>query len=76
MGHITEAKSPIAGKAITDTFAGPNRAALRESSAPMQVPIKTCRLSKIFNSPIPTKQPAVNSPQNHETAVAPVVCGS
>ena len=34
------------------------------------------RLSKILRSSIPMKQPAVSRPQNQESAVAPVVCGS
>src|SRR5260370_41776067 len=76
MGHITEANRPIAGKAITAIFAGPNRAAVTQSRAPVQVPISTLRLSKIFSKSMPMKQPAVSSPQNHETADAPVVWGS
>ena len=33
IGHITEANSPIAGKAITETLAGPNKAADKRSAA-------------------------------------------
>src|ERR1700733_3671424 len=76
MGHITDANSPIAGKATCETFAGPNRLADRQANAPMEVPINTLRLSNIFRRSIPTKQPAVINPQNQETAVAPVVWGS
>ena len=70
---MTDANRPIAGKAMTETLAGPNSAAVKHNSAPRQVPIKTYRLSKIFSSNMPIKQPTVSSPQNHETAVAPVV---
>src|SRR4029077_13725516 len=73
IGHITEANRPTAGKAITETLAGPNKAADNENRAPVDAPISTLRLSKIFNSNIPTKQPAVSKPQNQETALAPVV---
>src|SRR5260370_33615661 len=76
MGHITEANRPIAGKAITAIFAGPNRAAVTQSRAPVQVPISTLRLSKIFSKSMPMKQPAVSSPQNHEMADAPVGGGA
>src|SRR5467141_3482314 len=76
MGHITEANRPIAGKAITETFAGPNKAADRQNRAPIPAPISTLQLSNIFNNNIPTEQPAVSKPQNHETAAAPVVWGS
>src|SRR5579864_4749144 len=76
MGHITEVNSPIQGKAISETFAGPKRAAQRQHRAPAQAPTNTLRLSKIFKSNIPTAHPPVNRPQNHDTAVAPVVCGS
>src|SRR5260221_7218201 len=76
MGHITEAKRPIAGKAITETFAGPNKAADRKSRAPREAQMSTLRLSSILSNNIPTKQPAVNKPQNQETAAAPVVWGS
>src|SRR5258708_5223585 len=76
IGHITEANNPIAGNARHETSADPNNAADRQSKAPMEAPIRTLRLSKIFSSSIPTKQPAVIKPQNHETAAAPVVWGS
>src|SRR6266849_8325616 len=76
IGHITEANRPTAGKAPTETFAGPNNAADKQSSAPTHAPTSTLRLSSIFNSNIPTEQPAVSRPQNQETAAAPVVCGS
>src|SRR5579859_213089 len=76
IGHITEANRPIAGKAITDTFADPNRAADRQNKAPTLAPNSTFRLSKNFSNSIPTRQPAVSKPQNQETAAAPVVWGS
>src|ERR1700676_3559007 len=76
IGHITEANRPTAGKAITESFEGPNRAADRQNIAPMPAPISTLRLSNIFNNNIPTEQPAVSRPQNQETAAAPVVWGS
>src|SRR6267154_6251212 len=72
IGHITEANRPTAGKATVETLAGPNRAADKQNSAPIHAPISTLRLSKIFSNNIPTRQPAVSSPQNQETAVAPV----
>lgn len=73
MGHMTEANRPTAGKAITETFAGPNKAADKENRAPMDVPMSTLRLSNILSNNIPTRQPAVSKPQNQETAAAPVV---
>src|SRR5437879_3775349 len=76
IGHITEANRPTAGKATTETFAGPNNATDRHNKAPKHAPTSTFRLSKIFNNNIPTKQPAVSKPQNQETAAAPVVWGS
>ena len=76
MGHITDAKSPITGNAINEALAGPNSATLRQTRAQMLVPIKTLRLSNSFSRPMPMKQPAVSNPQNHETAIAPAVCGS
>src|SRR3989442_7508673 len=76
IGHITEANRPKAGKAIAATLAGPNNAADKQSSAPPHAPTSTLRLSNIFNSNIPTEQPAVSRHQNQETAAAPVVCGS
>src|SRR5260370_6802890 len=76
IGHITEANSPTAGKAITETFVDPNRALDRQNRAPIPAPISTLRLSNIFSNNIPTEQPAVSRPQNHETAPAPVVWGS
>src|SRR5260370_23479490 len=76
IGHITEANRPTAGKAITETVAGPNKAADRENRAPTHAPMSTLRLSKIFSNNIPTKQPAVSKPQNQETAAAPVGLGS
>src|SRR5207245_10390686 len=76
IGHITEANRPTAGKAIVETFAGPNKAADRQSRAPTDAQTSTLRPSNIFRSNIPTKQPAVSRPQNQETAAAPVVCGS
>src|SRR5579862_8317530 len=75
-GHMIEAKSPITGNAISETRAGPNSAAVRQSSAPTENPMSTLRLSKSLSRPIPMKHPAVSIPQNQETAVAPVVCGS
>src|SRR5258708_34932746 len=71
IGHITEANRPTAGKAITETFAGPNKAADKKNTAPMDVPMSTLRLSKIFNNNIPTKQPAVSKPPHQGTASAP-----
>ena len=50
IGHITEANSPIAGKAITETLAGPNKAADKQNRAPNDAPISTLRLSNIFSS--------------------------
>src|SRR5205807_10298625 len=76
IGHITDANSPIAGNANRETLAGPKIARVRQTNAPEQVPIRTCRLSKSLSNPIPQKQPAVSNPQNQDTAVAPVVCGS
>src|SRR5258707_3296011 len=76
MGHITEANRPTAGKAITETFAEPNKAAEREKIAPTHAPMRTLRLANIFSNNIPTRQPAVSKPQNQETAVAPAVWGS
>src|SRR5260370_32715533 len=76
IGHITEANSPIAGKAITETFDGPNKAADRQNREPIPAPISTLRLSNIFSNNIPTRQPALNKPQNQETAAAPVLWGS
>src|SRR6266566_3473023 len=76
IGHITEANRPTTGKAITETFAGPNKAAERQNRAPTHAPRSTLRLSKIFSNNIPAKQPAVSKPQNQETAAAPVVWGS
>src|SRR5258708_16376252 len=76
MGHITEANRPTAGKAITETFAEPNKAAERENIAPTHEPMRTLRLSNIFSNNIPTRQPAVSKPQNQETAVTPAVWGS
>src|ERR1700674_3418416 len=76
MGHITEANRPITGNAIMETLAEPNKAADKENSAPTHAPMSTLRLSNIFNSNIPTRQPAVSKPQNQETAAAPVVWGS
>src|SRR5258708_17887240 len=76
IGHITEANRPIAGKAITDIFPGPNKAADRQNKTPTDAPKSTFRLSKIFNNSIPTTQPAVSRPQNQETAAAPVERGS
>src|SRR5260370_31622394 len=73
IGHITEANSPTAGKAITETFVDPNSALDRQIRAPIPAPISTLRLSNIFSNNIPTEQPAVSRPQNHETAAAPVV---
>src|SRR5258708_29682663 len=70
MGHITEAKRPIAGKAITETFAGPNKAADRKSRAPREAQMSTLRLSSILSNNISTKQPSVNKPQTHETTAA------
>src|SRR2546428_14076094 len=76
IGHITEANRPTAGKAIKETFAGPNKAADRENKAPTHAPMSTLRLSNIFSNNIPTRQPAVSKPQNQETAAAPVELGS
>src|SRR5713226_2835778 len=73
MGHITEANSPMAGKAITETVAGPNKAADRHNKAPAHAAISTLRLSKTFSENSPIKHPTVIKPQNHETAAAPVV---
>src|SRR5258708_20183502 len=73
IGHITDANRPTAGKAITETFAGPNKAADKKNRAPMDVPMSTLRLSKIFNNNIPTKQPAVSKPQNQEPPPPPRV---
>ena len=76
IGHITDANRPTAGKAMTETIAGPNKAADSDNRAPRHAPISTLRLSNIFSNSIPTRQPAVSKPQNQETAVAPVVWGS
>ena len=40
-GHMIEAKRPMAGNAISDTRAGPNNAAVRQSTAPMENAINT-----------------------------------
>src|SRR5215475_7779854 len=76
MGHITEANRPMVGNAKIDKDAGPNRAIVRQTKAPAHAPMSTWRLSKSFKRSIPRKQPAVSSPQNQETAEAPVVWGS
>ena len=73
---MTEAKSPMLGNATKETLAGPKRAAVKQSRAQMLVPTKTFRLSNNLSNPIPMKHPTVSSPQNQETAVAPVVRGS
>src|SRR6516164_2026076 len=73
IGHMIEANRPIAGKATTDTLAGPNKAADKQASAPTEVPIRSLRLSKIFSSNMPMRQPIVSNPQNQETTDAPVV---
>ena len=75
-GHMMEAKRPTPGNAYRATRADPNKAALRQSRAKIAKAINTLRLSKIFSSPMPMKHPVVSNPQNQETAVAPVVCGS
>src|ERR1700682_1089332 len=76
IGHMTEANRPIAGKATTETFAGPNKAADRQNRAPREAQMSPLPLSNILSNNIPTRQPAVSRPQNQETAAAPVVCGS
>src|SRR6266704_4166948 len=76
IGHITEANRPTAGKAITETFEGPHKAADKQNIAPTHAPMSTLRLSKIFSNNIPPRQPAVSKPQNQETAAAPVAWGS
>src|ERR1700674_4148049 len=76
IGHITEVNRPTVGKAITDTFADPNRAPERQNSAPTHAPINTLRLSNSLRSNMPMEHPAVSSPQNQKTSVAPVVCAS
>src|SRR5258708_4008130 len=48
----------------------------QRSRAPREAQMSTLRLSSILSNNIPTKQPAVNKPQNQETAAAPVVWGS
>src|SRR5712692_816680 len=73
MGHMTEAKRPIAGKASTETFADPNRAADRKNREPREAQMSTLRLSNILSNNIPTRQPAVSKPQNQETAKVSVL---
>src|ERR1017187_6317686 len=73
IGHIPDANKPIEGKASTDTFAEPSKAADRQHNAPTHAPIRSLRLSNIFSSTMPMEHPPVSSPQNQETAVAPVV---
>src|SRR5215831_11745634 len=73
---MIDAKNPIAGKAYSDTVAGPNNAALKAHKAPAANARSTRRLSNSFSRTNPTKQPTVIIPQNHDTALAPVVCGS
>src|SRR6266446_9533546 len=71
IGHITEVNRPIAGKAITDTLAGPNKATERQKSAPTPAPINILRLSNIFSSNMPTEQPAVSSPKTRKPQLRP-----
>src|SRR2546427_12083502 len=73
IGHITEANRPTAGKAMVETFAGPNKAADRHNKAPTHAAISTLRLSNTFSKNSPIKHPTVIRPQKHETAAAPVV---
>ena len=63
VGHMMEAKKPMQGKATREASAGPNRATDSMHNAPSENPINTRRLSKSFNKPIPSRQPAVMSPQ-------------
>src|SRR5260370_35009115 len=71
IGHITEANRPTTGKAITETFAGPNKAADKENKAPKDAPMVTFRLSKISNNTNPTKQPAASNAKNQQTPASP-----
>src|SRR5437016_13701773 len=43
IGHITDANRPTAGKAMTETIAGPNKAADSDNRAPRHAPISTLR---------------------------------
>src|SRR5437016_10171381 len=76
IGHITDANSPIAGNANRETLAGPKIARVRQTNAPEQVPISTCRLSKRFSNPIPIKQPAVRHPLDEDPGVDPGLGGA
>src|SRR5436190_4972220 len=73
--HITEAKKPQTGNAITAASALPTKAIVRLIIAPAVNTINILRLSKSFNSSNPSRQPNVIKPQNQATAVAPVVSG-
>ena len=58
------------------SFAGPNRATVRVTSAAITKPIRTLRLSNNFKKTRPTAQPTVIQPQKPPTALAPSVSGS
>src|ERR1700733_1568885 len=74
IGHITDANNPTVGNAKSETLAGPNSAADKLASPQTLVATRIFRQSKTFSSSIPRRHPAVSSPQNHDTVVAPVVC--
>ena len=76
IGHITEANRPTAGMGNYRDLRRSEQSRRKAEHVPRQVPISTLRLSKIFNNPIPMKQPAVNSPQSGRPRLDDcLVCG-
>ena len=76
MDHMTDAKNPVAGKAISATSVGPNSATEREINAQLVKNTSTCLLSNNFSSTRPRRQPTVIIPQKYEMTEAPCVAGS
>ena len=73
MGHMAEAQTPISGNVNLAVSADPNRLMVNRTMAARENVISTFLLSMNFSINRIGNAPRVISPQNLETALAPMV---